>query len=247
MRVSALPLCLATVGALALVPRTAGAQDSVLVTTTKLTSDFGYVATSGNTEVTTMSIGEKLTRSRGRLTLEQNFSLVYGEQQGTVITNNLRTGLRADYRIIGKFALFAGGAYDRNVFAGIERRFAEQLGVQVRAVGNATDTLRLEGGASITQQTAVGGAQANFVSARAAAAWRHSFTEASYFQQNVEFAPNLKDTDDYFLNTESSLVAPISARIGIKLSYVIRYDNLPEPGFSTTDRLFTTGVQLTFD
>ena len=230
----------------ALVLSTAAAQTTPAPTTT-LTSDFGYVATSGNTEVTTMSIGEKLTRSRGRLTLEQNFSLVYGEQQGTVITNNLRTGVRGDYRVIGKFAVFSGVAFDRNVFAGIERRFTEQLGVQLRAVGSATDTLRLEGGASVTQQTAVGDVKSQYVAGRAALAWRHAFTTSSYFQQNIEILPKLSDTDDYLFNTESALVAPISARIGVKISYVIRYDNLPEPGFSTTDRLFTTGIQLTFD
>lgn len=214
--------------------------------TTTLTSDFGYVATSGNTEVTTMSVGEKFTRAHGRFTLEQNFSLIYGEQQGTVITNNLRTGVRVDYRVIGKFAVFAGAAFDRNAFAGIERRFAEQLGVQLRTHSSPTDTIRLEGGASLTQQTTVGGTQTQFVAARTAAVWRHAFSAASYFQQNVEFLPNLKTLDDYRLNTESSLVAPISARIGVKVSYVIRYDNLPELGFSTTDRLFTTGIQLTF-
>jgi putative salt-induced outer membrane protein YdiY len=42
------------------------------------------------------------------------------------------------------------------------------------------------------------------------------------------------------------LIAPISQRIGLKISYVIRYDNVPQAGFSTTDRLFTTGLQLTF-
>jgi putative salt-induced outer membrane protein len=235
------------VAACVLPTSTAAAQDAAPASTTSLTGDLGYVATSGNTEVTTMSIGEKLTHGRGRLTLEQSFSLVYGEQQGTVITNNLRTGIRGDYRIVGTFALFAAGVFDRNVFAGIERRFAEQVGVQVRTIGSATDTLRIEGGVSVTQETAVGGAQSNFTAGRAAAAWRHAFTEASYFQQNLEFLPNLSDTDDYRFNTESALVAPISARIGVKLSYVIRYDNLPEPGFSTTDRLFTTGIQLTFD
>ena len=214
---------------------------------TKFTGDFGYVATSGNTEVTTMSVGEKLTQARGRLRLEQTFSLVYGEQQGSVITNSLRTGLRADYKIGELFAFFAGAAYDRNVFAGIERRFEEQIGLQLRAIAAARDTVNFEGGGSVTQQTAVGGVQTNFPAARMAIGWRHGFTAASYFQQHVEVLPNLKDSEDWRINSESSLIAPISARIGVKVSYVIRYDNLPEVGFSTTDRLFTTGVQLTFE
>lgn len=222
------------------------AQDPPAVVT-KFTTDFGYVATTGNTEVTTLSIGEKLTQARGRLGLEQNFSLVYGEQQGAVITNNLRTGVRADYKIDQFFALFGGVAFDRNVFAGIERRFEEQLGVQWRALAATRDTINVEGGGSVTQQTAVGEDESvNFPSARAALAWRHGFTRASYFQQNVEWLPNLDNTEDWRFNTESSLIAPISARIGMKVSYVIRYDNLPEVGFTTTDRIFTTGIQLTF-
>ncbi len=213
---------------------------------TKFTADFGYVTTSGNTQVTTMSAGEKLTQSRGRWAFEQTFNLVYGEQEGVVNTNFLKASLRADYTIDKFFALFITGAFDRNTFAGIERRFEEQMGLQWRAIAAPRDTVRFEGGAAITQQIAVGGAQQNFPSARAAGSWRHNFTAAAYYQQNVEFLPNLRDTDDWRVNTESSLVAPISARIGMKLSYVVRYDNVPEPTFRTTDRLFTTGIQLTF-
>ena len=33
--------------------------------------------------------------------------------------------------------------------------------------------------------------------------------------------------------------------LALKVSYAIRFDNLPEPGFETTDRLLTTALQLT--
>lgn len=223
----------------------AGAQDGAPVT--KLTADFGYVQTSGNTQVTTTSVGEKLTRSQGRLTLTQTFNFVYGEQRDTVNTNNLRTTVRGDYRIDKVFFFFTGVGFDRNTFAGIEKRFEEIIGLQYMALAAARDTLRVEGGGSMTQQLAVGGGQQNFPSARAAGSWRHAFSSTAYFQQNVEYIPNLEEHQDWRLNTESSVVAPISSRIGIKLSYVIRFDNLPEPGFSETDKLFTTGIQLTFD
>lgn len=242
IRRHALRLALPVLVAASILP----AQEEAPAAVTKFTSDFGYVATSGNTAVTTMSVGERWTHTRTRFALEQTFALVYGQQDGIVNTNNLRAGLRADYRIDRLFALFGGAAFDRNTFAGIEKRFEEQIGVQYRALAAPRDTIRVEGGGSITQQIAVGGGQTNFPSARAAGVWRHNFTGASYFQQNVEYLPNLSTPIDWRINTESSVVAPISSRIGVKVSYVIRYDNLPEPGFRTTDRLFTTGVQLTY-
>jgi putative salt-induced outer membrane protein len=223
---------------------TGGAQAAAPVT--KITADLGYVSTSGNTQVTTMNLGEKLSHERGRLTIQQGFALVYGKQRDTVNTNSLRANVRGDYKIDQIFALFLGAAFDRNTFAGIERRFEEQLGIAARLHASTRDTIRVEGGASITQQLGTDDVQRNFPAARAAGAWRHVFTPASYFQQNIEFIPNMRDGEDWRLNSESAVVAPISAMIGVKLSYVLRYDNLPEPGFKDMDRLFTTGIQITF-
>jgi len=213
---------------------------------TKITADFGFVQTSGNTQVTTMNVGEKFTQQRGRFSLQQGFALVYGQQRDTVNTNNLRANVRGDYKIDNIFSLFVGGGFDRNTFAGIERRFEEQLGVAARLLAAVSDTIRVEGGGSVTQQIGTDGRQQNFPSARGAASWRHVFTPAAYFQQNVEFLPNMKESEDWRVNTESSIIAPLSAKIGLKVSYVVRFDNLPEPTFSKTDKLFTTGIQVTF-
>ncbi len=214
---------------------------------TKLTADFGYVQAAGNSQVTTTSVGQKLTRSRGRLGLEQTFAFVYGQQDGTVNTNFLRAGLRGDYKLGGHFSAFAAAAYDRNTFAGIERRFEENLGISWRAIGAARDTLRVEAGASVTQQRSTTGVISDFPAARAAFSYRHLFSATSYFLQTLEAIPNFKETEDFRVNTESAVVAPISARIGLKLAYVVRFDNLPEPTFQKTDRIFTTGVQVTFE
>lgn len=214
---------------------------------TKFTADFGYVAVSGNTQTTTLSVGEKVTRKSGRLTLEQYFGIIRGSLNGVENTNLLRTGVRAEYTLGGHFSSYAGAAFDRNPFAGIERRFEEQAGLQYRPIANTSDTLRFEGGASATQQTSVDGTRLLFPAARAAGAWRHQFSPAAYFVQTVEVLPNLQDGEDYRVNSESAIIAPVSQRIALRLGYLIRYDNLPEPTFRTTDRLFTTAVQLTFE
>lgn len=247
---TSVPFRAAAVAALFLPATSALAQDALAQdaprNVTSGTIDFGFVQTSGNTEVTTLNAGERFNWARGRWSAVQSFAIVYGRQGDSVNTNNLRTAVRGDYKIDRVLSFFVGVAFDRNTFAGIERRFEEIMGLQFTAVAKPRDTLRLEGGGSVTQQVAVGGLQQNFPSARAAGSYRHSFTERAYFQQNVEFIPNMRESEDWRINTESSVVAPLSARIGLKTSYVIRYDNLPEPNFRTTDRLFTTGIQITF-
>jgi putative salt-induced outer membrane protein len=241
---SLLPLALLVIALAA--PRALRAQDPPTVVN-KLTADLGFVQTSGNTQVTTMNVGEKFTQQRNRWTFAQSFAMVYGKQRDTVNTENLRTALRADYKVDRVVSFFTGVGFDRNRFAGIAQRFEEQIGLQARVLAATADTISLEGGGSMTQQIPVNGVQQNFPSARGAMSWRHAFTAATYFHQNLEYVPNLSEHEDWRVNTESTIVAPLSARIGLKVSYVVRYDNLPEPGFQELDKLFTTGIQLTFD
>lgn len=217
------------------------AQDSVSAVV-----DLGFVNTAGNTDVTTLNVGEKMGYYAGPWTLTQRFSIVYARTAGTTTTNQLRAGARVDRPLANPLGLFALGAYERNTFAGIERRFEEALGITARLVQQDDLTISTEFGASLNQQTPVGGPTATFAAARAAADIKRSLTTTAYITADGEFLPNLKTSEDYRINASAALVAPISSKIATKLSYALVYDHLPEPGFKTTDRVFTAGLQLTF-
>jgi putative salt-induced outer membrane protein len=221
------------------------AQDPAPVVN-KITADVGYVSTSGNTAVTTTSIGEKWTQSRGLFTLEQTFSFVYGEQDGTEVNNTLAAGLRGDYKLGAYLSLYGDAKFDRAPFSGIARRTVESFGLQLQALAAPRDTVHVSLGGSMTQQLGTDDTQNNFPAANAGLVWRHMFTPTAYFQQNLEAIPNLKDQEDLRVVSETALIAPISARIGMKISYIVRFDNVPEPGFQSTDRILTSGLQITF-
>jgi hypothetical protein len=59
-------------------------------------------------------------------------------------------------------------------------------------------------------------------------------------------------SEDYRINTETSLVVPISSHIAMKASHVLRFDNLPSLNAAGTaplrksDRILSTGIQVTF-
>lgn len=241
-----LPLLTLLLSPLLRAPDAVRAQAAPARPITKVTADLGFVQTGGNTQLTTLNVGERFTQQRNRLALLQQLTIVYSEQRDTVKASQLRVITRGDYRIDQILSLFVGVTFDRNAFAGIRRRFDEQVGIQARLFAGQRDTLRLEGGGTVTQEINLAGIQKNFPAARAATSWRHAFNRTSYFHQAAEFLPNMRDADDWRLNTESTVVAPISSKVGLKVSYVVRYDNLPAPGYEDMDRLFTTGLQITF-
>ncbi|MCC6928476.1 MAG: DUF481 domain-containing protein [Gemmatimonadaceae bacterium] len=234
--------CRLLAAALFVLPSVAAAQDKPKPR--EFSADLGYVSTTGNTEVSTFNLGEKLILRAGRWEHKQQFGSIYASQDGKQTSNLLFTNWRSDWSFHPRLALFGYAGYDRNTFAGISRRFEEALGLSAKLVTLASDTWALEAGLAMNQQRATDGAEDSFASVRSATFYRHNFSKTAYFQQGVEFLPNLETSEDYRMNTESALVAPLSTHVAMKLGYVIRFDNLPEPGRNKSDRIFTTGLQF---
>ena len=55
----------------------------------KFTGDIGYVATSGNSSVETLNVGNRFSAKVDDVTLSQTFVLVYGESKRKSVTSLL--------------------------------------------------------------------------------------------------------------------------------------------------------------
>jgi putative salt-induced outer membrane protein YdiY len=90
------------------------------------------------------------------------------------------------------------------------------------------------------------GVTQTFAAQRSALAFKHLFGAATAFTQTLEWVANLKTAEDQRLTSETAMTAPISRQIALRVSYLIRFDNQPEPEFEKTDRILTTGIQVAF-
>jgi putative salt-induced outer membrane protein len=223
------------------------AQDSLPPKpTTTASVDLGFVSATGNTELTTLNVGEKVAHTEGRFLFSQLGVFVYGETKKVQSAEDLRSALRADVAWTPRVGGFAGVAYERNTYAGYNSRIDEIAGVLTRVLVEPEDSLSVDLGGVLTQQQNVDSTSQRIPSARAAMNYKHSFSKTSYFQQLAEYLPDLQNGGQYRLNTESSLVAPISSHVGVKVSYAFRYDSNPPANFGSTDRVLTTGVQISY-
>ena len=217
------------------------------------TGDAGLVSTAGNTHLLTLSLGDKLTAQTGKLLLTQTFALVYGKTDSVQTANSQLLRGRADYAFTGRLSGYGFVGYERNRFAGIDHRTDEGLGLALAAWRAAKNELDVEAGAGLVQEHLLPDPQIdvtvtdNFVSGRAAIRFKHLFNKATYFQQALEFLPNFERSTDYRINSESALVAPLSSHFALKASYLIKYNHAPpSPALARSDRMFTTGLQVTF-
>lgn len=253
LRIVAVAVAVAAAVAAAVAPALA-AQEKPPEKPYTFTGDLGYVAVSGNQQLTTFSLGDKATYRLRRFLFTQEFNAVYSEAQGTANAEFYRVLARTDYAVGGPLTVFGVLIWDRNRFAGIANKYEQQAGLAWKAVARPRDDLSVEVGGGLIQQDNLNGTSLSFGSGRTAGTWKHSFTEKAYLRQFAEYILNLQDTGDRRVNSESALVAPINSILSVKLSYLVRYQSLPpfRPSvtpaarFRTTDQVFTTGLQLTF-
>ncbi len=209
-------------------------------------ADVGYVATTGNTSVTTVNAGQKFSLKSGHWRFEEFFSVVYGESEGRVNSNFIRAGAGGEYALTATMGIAAGLLFDKNRFSGVAQRSEEYLGLVWRVLEGDRDTLRVDAGGSYTQQRNVDGTSRHFPAARTAFWYKRGFAPKAYLMQTVEVIPSIDTPEDYRVNAIASIVSPLSKSLALKLEYQVRYDNLPEPDFMATDRIFTTGLQVSF-
>jgi putative salt-induced outer membrane protein len=217
------------------------------------TGDIGIVNTAGNTSLTTVSVGDKLTIRSGKVLLTQTFAFVYGRSEGVENANNQLLRGRGDYSLSSRLSAYGFIGYERNRFAGISHRFDEGAGLALAAVRSDRNELDLEGGVGLVEEsllpdTALSATVSNtYASGRAAARYKHLFTKTTYFQQTLELLEDLAATTKYRINSESALVAPISSRIALKAGYLVKFNHAPpSPDLAKTDRTLTTGLQITY-
>jgi putative salt-induced outer membrane protein len=212
----------------------------------QVTLDLGFVNASGNANFTSLNLGEKISDKFGRVVLTQNGKVLYGKTDGATTTESYDAGARAQYGLTKRIGAYAVLTFQRDPFAGLASRWLGGPGLAVSLVQSARDTLSVESGVTSTRERNTANVTQSFAATRTAASFKHLFAGKAFVTEAVEWVANLKTSDDQRINSETALTAPLSRQIGLRVSYLIRFDNLPEPGFKKTDRIFTTGVQVAF-
>lgn len=218
-------------------------------TTHKFTGsgDLGFVNAAGNTEVTTLNFGEELSYAPTKpVHFEQSVEIVYGKTDGVESANLWQANLRGDRDLGNRWGSYALFEFDRNTFASIASRFQEGVGVLYQPIRSAADTLGAELGVGLVEQRSTTDSSVTQPIGRVAGSYRDTFAPKAYGEELVEILPDLQQGRELRVNSATTVVAPLFRNLALKASYVVNFDNDPEPGRRKADRFLTTGVQLSF-
>ena len=209
--------------------------------------DLSFINKTGNTDITTTGFAQKfIARPGWRWTLTEYTGFVYGKNNGDVLAESYRAGFNAEMALSAFYGTYGSVAFERNVFSGLAARYTYSAGLSAILVDVASDKAKFELGIARINQRATTDVTSSFFSGRIAGEYRHNFSPVTYFNSKLEFLPNLKQGEDLRVNGLAEVVAPISRHIGLRSSYLVQFDRLPEPGKKKTDTTLQTGLQINF-
>jgi putative salt-induced outer membrane protein len=203
---------------------------------------LSYLATSGNTETSTAAIDAKLTWLTAPWTVEAVAAHLRSEQDGIATAERTNLGLRGSRAMGESWDLFAGLTGLTDEFAGIDMRAVAEAGVTFRYLEGPVHSLALDVGATWTRDDPVIGETDSFVGALAAARYAWKISDSAELSERLSFFPSLEETDDWRIESDFAVQATLTKTAALKLSYLLRHDNVPVAGFEKTDS--ATGVSL---
>ena len=202
-------------------------------------AEFSYIDTGGNTDTTSLSF-KNLLKYPFSEKLEGVWELaaLYGKTDGEKTAERYSTELRANYLISERFYGAGIAGWERDKFAGIEARYYLGPAAGYKFLIGPKHFLLGEVGLDYVSEEYTDNTDDDFMRGRLFGQYEYAFSAKTRFKDTLEFLYNFDDSDDYNINSETSLITSLSDQLSLKTSYEVKYDHKPVP--ATLDDTDTT-------
>jgi putative salt-induced outer membrane protein len=210
-------------------------------------SEAGVASANGNTKTQTYNL-KQLNDYKWDMNVA-SFKLRYlnAKANGIETARYFMGGLRFERQLSNQFGIFIGETFEKDKFAGIDKRLITDGGGKYRFIDSETTKLFGELGYRYMHEERIDETFAFSHYGRAYSEWERKWNPQFSSKYWVEYLPNITDNKDWQLNTELSIMAAVSSIFSLKSGVLVRYDHFPAPGILyKTDTLFTTALVAKF-
>jgi putative salt-induced outer membrane protein len=201
----------------------------------------GYSANTGNTENSTLNARLLVGYMRARF--RHAINIVGNRTTDAIGTTGERTVFagKTDYRLGEFHYLFLTAQWERDRFAGFDRRTSEAFGYGRHLVDTDRHQVDGEVGVGARQVHFVNGNRENVAILRLAGSWRWNVSESTEFTTQVTHEHG---RDNSYTESEAALKTNLIGSLFSSLSYAVKHNSDTQPGIHRTDT--RTMVQLEF-
>ncbi len=207
--------------------------------------EVGAVATSGNSETSTLNAAFGVARASGAWTAKARAVAIQTSKDGDATAERYEAGLRAERNFGDANYWFANADYEKDLFGGVRERTTETLGYGRRLLKTASQVLDLELGAGARQQKAqlVSAQRESRVVGRSALHYVWTISPSSAFSQDLKIEGG---EDNVYSESVTRLKLSILGRVYANLGFTVKNNSRVPVDAENTDTISSVTLSYEF-
>lgn len=207
---------------------------------------FGLTETSGNSDLTSLSLTFGAVRAVPRNKWSTDANLAYATTDGDETARKGGLRVQYDYSPGERFFYFGKVGFEFDRFANLDLRTSPGAGIGYAFLKSEKTTLSSSAGANFVTDFFRDGSKDSRGTLSFSEGWSYALTPTATLGQNFTVQNNFEDFGDYLLDAELSLTTKVSDRLSLKASLFDKYDSTPfSEDLEKNDVTFITSLTYT--
>lgn len=204
---------------------------------------LGYLATSGNTENTTLNTGFEVGYTRGKWTHMLDAAAINATEDESTTTEAYDLGWKSERNITDKDFVFGRLNWRKDRFGGFDTQFSQTLGYGRRLIDNDKHKLNAEIGVGARQSESQDGTEEDETVFRGGMYYKWLFSETTEFRQDLTAEGG---KDNTYVESVTALSAKLIGDLALVASYTVKHNTDVPPLTEETDTYTALSLEYAF-
>lgn len=232
------------VAALAITPLSLFAAESAEQSPWAGKATLGYLATSGNTENSTLNTGFEVSYSTGKWAHFLEAAAIAASENEVTTAEAYDLGWKSERKITDQDFIFARLQWRKDNFGAFDTQFSQTLGYGRRLIDNDTHKLNLEFGVGARQsELQLPGLNENETIFTAGGYYKWQFSETAEFRQDLTVEAGGENT---YTESVTAISAKLLGKLALVASYTIKNNSDVPPLTEKTDTYTALSLEYLF-
>jgi putative salt-induced outer membrane protein YdiY len=209
-------------------------------------AELSFISTGGNASTETLGLSAEAIQRTTRTTTTARTSFVRTSTDDIENARSLNALVRHGLRLSERVEAFARGGYFRDLFSGVAHRINADAGFSYVAKLPPQRALKIDFGLGATHEVRLFDTTQTVLNATLGSSFRARLTPSAEITAESQAVADLAQAANWRIANDLSLSTGFGSILSARLSYSLRYANVPVPGFRRTDRTLSAALVVRY-
>ncbi len=209
--------------------------------------EFGYFGTTGNTNTNSLTAAYRFKYRINRKTKSDFFvDIYYSNRNGRKNNERYRSQYNLYHNYKKELYSFLSLGFLRNTFEGYNQQYRINPGFGYTLIRTKKHKLDIQLGYEFRRNNYTSQPSQNFHYAKGEFKHRYKITKKNLLTSQISFIENLEQAKDFETEFSTNLHLHIVKQLSFKLSFELKFDNLPPQGKKKSDTTTKASIVYSF-